>query len=336
MTVLKNREVRHFLFACVVIMVIGTGCAFFVEPLAGVITFLTTTIISISFMLFTMWRYREIRRLSDYLALVYTGGQPLDIRDNTEGELSILKNDIYKVTLTLSEQSELLKKDKRYLADALSDISHQLKTPLTSMFVMTELLGDTELPQEKREEFLANIHQQLERIQWLVSSLLKLSKIDAQAVSFKKDPVQVSALIDKAAAPLLISMELKEQQLIITCEDSIYWTGDFGWTAEALLNILKNCVEHTPSQGIIRISCTENPLHIEVTISDSGSGIAKEDLPFLFNRFYKGKNASPDSVGIGLAMAKTILQNQNANIYVESESGVGTQFTIKFYKQDAL
>jgi signal transduction histidine kinase len=334
--VLRNREIRHFLFACVVIVAIGTSCVFLVNPLAGVITFLTITIISICFMLFTMWRYREIRRLSDYLVRVYTGGQPLDIRDNTEGELSILKNDIYKVTLTLSEQSELLKKDKRYLADALSDISHQLKTPLTSMFVMTELLGDTELPQERREEFLANIHQQLERIQWLVSSLLKISKIDAQAVDFKKEQVQVSELIDKASAPLLIPMELKEQQLIITCEDSIYWTGDFGWTAEALLNVLKNCVEHTPTQGIIRISCTENPLHIEVAISDNGSGIAKEDLPLLFNRFYKGKNACQDSVGIGLAMAKTILQNQNANIYVESESGVGTKFTIKFYKQDAL
>src|SRR5699024_2448927 len=207
------------------------------------------------------------------------------------GELSILKNNIYKVTLMLAEQGELLKKDKIHLTEALSDISHQLKTPLTSMTVMVDLLSDPQLSSEKRSEFIHTIMRQLERIEWLVSSLLKLSKIDAGTAIFKQDQVFVQELIEKALDPVLIPIEIKEQTISITGDEKVSFIGDLNWTVEALTNILKNCVEHTQAGGRIALSFTENVLFTELIIQDDGKGIAKEDLPYLFNRFYKGKNA---------------------------------------------
>ncbi|EKN69809.1 integral membrane sensor signal transduction histidine kinase [Neobacillus bataviensis LMG 21833] len=284
-------------------------------------------------LIFTGWRYREIANLSRYLRQISGGDYSLDVRDNVEGELSILKNNIYKVTIMLSEQGSLLQQDKTQLTNAISDISHQLKTPLTSMMMMADLLSDTKLPSEKRQEFTRTIRIQLERIDWLVSSLLKLSKIDAGTVSFKKDQIAVKKLIQKALEPMLISMDIKEQTVSVEGDDSTSFVGDLNWTAEAVINILKNCVEHSPTGGKIVITFSENALFTEFIITDSGKGIAKEDLPYLFKRFYKGKNASEDSVGIGLAMAHSIITHQNGDIEVRSKTGEGTQFRIKFYKQ---
>jgi signal transduction histidine kinase len=271
--------------------------------------------------------------LSGYLRRIYGGDYSLDIRDNLEGELSILKNEIYKVTLILSMQAELLKTEKEQLGNALSDISHQLKTPLTSMMVMVDLLSYDDLKPDKRIEFTRNLELQLERMEWLLSSLLKLSKIDAGTVEFKKEPIKASELIQKAMKPLLIPMELKEQELIIEGDSLVSFLGDFNWTVEALINIVKNCIEHTQSGGTITINFLENPIYTEIHISDNGSGIDKEDLPFVFKRFYKGKNASEESVGIGLAMAKSIVASQNGDINVTSQKNLGTRFSIKFYKQ---
>lgn len=233
----------------------------------------------------------------------------------------------------LKEQSALLKQDKIKLTNAISDISHQLKTPLTSMMVMTDLLNDDKLPVTKRTEFTHNIQIQLERIEWLVSSLLKLSKIDAETVKFKKEAVTVKQLIQKALEPLLIPMDIKEQTLSVKGSDEVTFIGDLNWTAEAVLNILKNCVEHTPEGGMLSISFSENALFTEIVISDNGKGIHKEDLPYIFQRFYKGRNAGADSIGIGLAMAQSIVRSQNGDIEVKSEENLGTSFIIKFYKQ---
>jgi signal transduction histidine kinase len=230
-------------------------------------------------------------------------------------------------------QAELLKTEKEQLGNALSDISHQLKTPLTSMMVMVDLLSYDDLKPDKRIEFTRNLELQLERMEWLLSSLLKLSKIDAGTVEFKKEPIKASELIQKAMKPLLIPMELKEQELIIEGDSLVSFLGDFNWTVEALINIVKNCIEHTQSGGTITINFLENPIYTEIHISDNGSGIDKEDLPFVFKRFYKGKNASEESVGIGLAMAKSIVASQNGDINVTSQKNHGTRFSIKFYKQ---
>jgi len=281
------------------------------------------------FLTFTLWRYREVDKLSQYLVRVMQGEYSLDLRDNAEGELSILKSEIYKVTVMLSEQAAALRQEKVNLADALSDISHQLKTPLTSMFVMTDLLcGD--LPEAKRVEFTGKLRSQLERIQWLVTSLLKLSKLDAGTVVFRKDMISAQRLVLAACEPLQILMELKGQKLVVNCPQ-FQLSCDMNWTVEALVNILKNCVEHTPAGGEIRVHCHDNPLYTEITVEDNGCGIDKADLPYIFKRFYKGKNAGDDSIGIGLAMAQGIVESQGGSIDVRSSSD-GSKFMLRFYR----
>ena len=315
-------------------MLLSTGLAAFALSFQVALFTLITSIVLVScFFFFTRWRYREIERLSGYLRQISSGDYALDVRNNHEGELSILKNDIYKVTMMLSEQRSLLQEDKVKLTNAISDISHQLKTPLTSMLVMVDLVSDPNLDEMKRVEFTNNIRVQLERIEWLVSSLLKLSKIDAGTVAFKKESISAHQVIQKAVDSILIPVDIKQQNLQITGDDMITFVGDFNWTSEALLNILKNCVEHTQEGGTISLSYSENPLYTEMTIADNGNGIPKEDLPYIFKRFYRGKNAGDDSVGIGLAMAYSIVTSQNGDIEVTSEKDEGTEFKIKFYKQ---
>lgn len=331
---LRNREFRIFMVIAAVIAILATAsAAILFSSTVALFLFVIAIILFVSFVIFTKWRYREIERLSGYLRRIGSGEYSLDVRDNREGELSILKNEIYKVTLMLSEQSSLLQQDKIKLTDAISDISHQLKTPLTSMMVMADLLSDAKLEDSKRSEFTHNIQVQLERIEWLVTSLLKLSKIDAGTVTFKKEKVLVRDLIGKATGPLLIPMDIKEQTLIINGDEASAFIGDYNWTAEAIVNILKNCVEHTEEGGEIAITFSENPLFTEIVIRDNGKGIAKEDLPYIFKRFYKGKNAGEDSVGIGLAMAHSIISGQQGDLKAISEVGKGTRFHIKFYKQ---
>lgn len=330
---LRNREVRILLLMMCLISLIGIIISFFISTTAIVIVLMMSFLLIAVSLRFTHWRYKEIEKLSNYLRQISNGDYSLDIRDNYEGELSVLKNDIYKVTLMLSEQSLQLQKDKIKLTDAISDISHQLKTPLTSMMVMVDLLSDDELPSEKRREFTHNIQVQLERIEWLVSSLLKLSKIDAGTVVFKKEKVIIKDLIQKVLEPLLIPIDVKEQAVLVQGEETVFFLGDLNWTIEALINILKNCVEHTQVGGEISIYFGENMLFTEIIIADNGKGIQQEDLPFIFNRFYKGKSDNEDSIGIGLAMAYSIITNQQGDIEVKSEEGKGTEFRIKLYKQ---
>lgn len=332
-SILRNREIQILLLLMGTISLAGTILAASFALNTAIVTLITAALLIGCCFGFTYWRYCEIQKLSGYLRQISSGDYSLDVRDNQEGELSILKNDIYKMTLRLSEQSSLLQQDKIKLTHAISDISHQLRTPLTSMTVMADLLSEPELPMEKRREFTSNIRTQLERIGWLVASLLKFSKIDAGTVQFKKEAIFVKHLVQKALEPVLIPMDIKEQTIAVEGEDGVRFTGDLNWTSEAVLNILKNCVEHTPSGGRIAISFAENVLFTEIIIADSGKGIPKEDLPHIFKRFYKGKNASEDSVGIGLALAQSIITSQNGDIEVKSAAGKGTQFHIKFYKQ---
>lgn len=331
---LRNREIQQLITVLLLIAVIGcTLAGFFVSLLAAGIVFGVTLLMMSTTLFFTKWRYQEIEKLSGYLQQISNGNYKLDVRDNYEGELSILKSQIYKVTKMLSEQGTVLQEDKAKLTNAISDISHQLKTPLTSMMVMADLLSDRRLEDGKRAEFTRNIQVQLERMEWLVSSLLKLSKIDAGTIVFKKEKVLVALLVQKAVEPLLVPMDIKMQNMTIEGDEETAFLGDYNWTTEALINIIKNCVEHTPEGGEISVLYSENPLYTEIMISDNGKGIAKEDLPYIFKRFYKGKNAGDDSVGIGLAMAHSIVTSQKGDIVVNSQLGAGTTFRIKFYKQ---
>lgn len=330
---LINKEYKYFLFISIFIIIIsGISFAYLFSPVCAVLVCIIEVILVVIFIIYTNRRYDEIKRLNIYLMDVYTGGEVMDIRDNQEGELSILKNDLYKVTRTLKEQSLQLQKDKVFLADTLSNISHQLKTPLTSMMLMNDVMLDENLPSDKKQQFMQMTHHQLERMQWLVSSLLTLSKIDANTIIFKEDKIGAKELIDMAVESQLIPMEIKRQQLLIECDEHCYIKGDMKWLAEALLNIIKNCIEHTQEMGTIKIKCMSTPLFVNLVIQDNGEGISKEDLPHIFERFYKGKQTNKDSVGIGLAMAKALINQNHGKIEVTSHEKRGTTFMIQLQK----
>ncbi len=332
MWIWRNREIKRFLLIQGLLSIAGVIVVGFFSPTGAVVAAILTAALIGSAAFFNLWRYRELDRLSHYLMRISNGDYSLDVRDNDEGELSILKSEIYKVTVTLREQAETLKADKLEMSKALSDISHQLKTPLTSIFMMTDLLCDGNLPVERQAEFAGKIRSQLERTQWLVTALLKLSKLDAGTITFREDEVPVQLLIKKASEPLLILMELKHQDFCLHLGEGLNLKCDLNWTAEAVSNILKNCVEHTPEYGKVQIFCSANPLYTELIIADNGSGIERTDLPYVFKRFYKGRNAGDESVGIGLSMAKTIVNAQGGSLDVKSTKGEGTCFSIKFFK----
>lgn len=224
-----------------------------------------------------------------------------------------------------------MQKDKTYLADALADVSHQLKTPITSMTVMTDLLLEEDLPAEKRLEFLKGISAQLEKMQWMITTLLKISKFDADTAVLHKEPVELTAVVEQALAPFIIQAELRQMTLAVDCRQGQF-LGDRLWTVEAVQNIVNNCLKHMDNGGTLRLTGTQTSLYCQLVIADDGCGIEKEDLPHIFERFYKGKNAGADSVGIGLALSKSVLNRENATVEVQSTVGVGTTFTIRFYR----
>lgn len=284
------------------------------------------------FFFYNRARYNAIAALSSECDRVLHGEYHLDIDSGEEGELSILEHEIYKMTVTLREQADILKRDKIYLSDSISDISHQLRTPLTSLSLIHTLLRSPELAPEKRVSLTRDMGVLLERMEWLVAALLKISKLDTGTASFDQRAISVRELIAEASAPLAIPMEIRKQCLSIDCPEGITYTGDFAWSVEAMENILKNCMEHTPAGGTIQVSARETPIFTAITIRDTGPGIDPEDLPHIFERFYRGKNADPSSFGIGLNLARMIVLQQNGTIRAENLRGGGASFTIQFYK----
>lgn len=258
------------------------------------------------------------------------GDYSLQIDENSEDELSLLDNQIYRTAVKFREQAENSRKDKENLQKSLSDISHQLKTPLTSIIVMVEnILDDDDMPLEIRREFLNDIKHNTNTISFLVQSLLKLSKLDAEAVKFRYEQVEVKSIVDECIKNTAVMAEILGVRLETDCNDIIL-NCDRKWLCEAVTNIIKNCIEHSQN-GNIKITADQNKLYTKISIKDNGSGIDKEDLPHIFERFYKGKNSSDDSVGIGLSLAKTIIEKQGGYISVSSELNKGSEFVIKFF-----
>ena len=327
---MNDKEIRIvFIVSSVLTAVLSVICAFF-SKICAVLCLTLGIILIMIFAVVTKRRYKNLNDLNDYLSLVCKGIYDMNIDDNTEGELSILKNNLYKVITLLQSQNEYLKNDKLYLADSIADISHQLKTPLTSMMVMCELLENEENP-DKRQEFVAVINNQLSKMKWLITNILKISKLDADATEFKREEVSISKVLDDSLKPFVLTAELKNVAIQNGANDFVF-NGDESWTVEAVSNIVKNCLEHTNDGGKIIISSDSTNLYNKLTISDNGCGIAEEDLPHIFERFYHGKNSSKESVGIGLALAKTVFEKENASVSVESEQGIGSVFEIRFYK----
>lgn len=327
---MKNQEFKlMILVSAFCTVVFSAVCLFFCTP-AAVICFLLGTVLTAVFAVFTRQRYKKIEELNDYLSVVCSGNYELDVDDNAEGELSILKNNLYKVMILLRTASEEAKKDKIYLADSLADISHQLKTPLTSMIIMTEVL-ENETDCNKRADFIKIIEEQLSKMKWLITTLLKLSKLDADTADFNMKMLNCEDIIEKSLKPFALQADIRTISIKKNIEP-FEFKGDENWSVEALENIIKNCIEHTDDGGVLKITSKTNSIFNEIQISDNGCGIAHEDMPHIFERFYHGKNSSSESVGIGLALAKAVLSKENADIEAKSREGEGSTFTIRFYK----
>lgn len=329
---LKNKEIKLFIIISILLLGVISLLSFMINPLAGIITLLGGILLFTLFYLFTMWRYDKITKLSISINQMARGNYALDIRDSKEGELSILKDDIYKLTTRLSEKTWQLEKEKESLAEALSDISHQLKTPLTSLSMMVDLLENNDLPEEKKKEFLENMRSSLSRMEWLVIALLKMAQLDSNTITLRKEEVNVTDLLEEALEPLKVLMEIKEIDCEFSGDEKTTVTCDPLWTAEAISNILKNSGEHTPRGGHIKISWMDNPLYTSISIVDNGEGIPKEDIPHLFKRFYMKNQSGKNNIGIGLSLSLSILKKQDGDITVKSELGVGTTFDIRLYK----
>ena len=328
----RNYEVRRDFVIWLILFVVFTAAGFTLGHNTGLLVSACFLISGGLHFTVTYIRYTKIKRLSQALDALLHGNFHIKFENYREGELSILQNELDKMTLRLREQAEALTNDKLLLIDSTADISHQLRTPLTSMNLILSRLEEPQLDPRQRLSLVKDAERLVSRIDWLVSSLLKISKLDADTVKFRKEPVLLSQVIRQGSDPLLIPIELRQQNFTVKVEEGASFLGDLSWSTEALGNILKNCMEHTPVGGTISVEGFENPLFTEITISDTGSGIDPEDLPHLFERFYKGKDASEQSVGIGLALSRMIITKQNGTIKAENISTGGAKFTIRFYK----
>lgn len=308
-----------------------SGIALFFSWKLALILFIQGLLFSAAHLLITYKRYKDIEKLYEKINFAMTKDLSIDFSDYKEGELYILQSEIQKMVSRLKEQTIILQQDKVDLVDFLADVSHQIRTPLTSINLLINRLNEENVNPLEKKRRVKEIEKLLERMDWLITSLLKLSKLDANVASFQQKTVYIKDLIYQSIAPLEIAMELKEQQLNVTIEEDASFTGDLSWSTEAIGNILKNCIDHMPMGGLLEIQAKQNTIYTEIIIADTGPGILKEDLPHIFKRFYKGKLSKEGSVGIGLALARKIIAKQNGTIKVENRSPSGVKFTIKFY-----
>lgn len=274
---------------------------------------------------------KEINEVIKIIEEINNKNYSFKMKDINEEDLSLLKNEIYKTTIMLNEISEISKKDKKELEESLEDISHQLKTPLTSILIMIDtLLDDEDMDQNTREDFLRNMKREVMNINFLVKSILKLSRLDTNTVKFISKKESVKEIINEAILNVSLLSDLKNVKIETNLSDS-FIICDYKWQIEALTNILKNSIEHSYENNKVLIESSENNAYVKIIIKDFGTGIAKEDINHIFERFYKGKDSDYDSIGIGLALSKSIIEKQNGKISVES-SDDGTTFTIKYFK----
>ena len=274
-----------------------------------------------------MWiRKKEVEQLSEYVK-GYISGEELDIRDNREGAFSVLKNDIYSLVNKKNEQIKAIELERDILSDYMADISHQLKTPITSMMIMADLLEDAE--PEKQAEFIHNIRFSLNKMEWLVGALLKMAKLDAHVIDFVKKDVKASELVEAVKPSVAILLDVNNQTLELKNDCVI--NCDKRWTVEALTNIVKNAIEYSPKDQVIEIDSGTNPMYDWISVKDSGNGMSREQYAALFKRFENSTNEN--GFGIGMPLALSIVKGQGGTIDVDlGGEGQGTTFVVKFFK----
>lgn len=294
---------------------------------------LVTTDLSFALVFIVYLKYRQTRieKLTRYIQKLSNKEYSLDIEENSEDELNSLKNELYKITVMLKETADNSVASREALSASVSDISHQLKTPLTSISILLDNLNESEnMDNDTRKDFLKEISKQIKDMNFLVIALLQLSRLDAGVVEFLQEKVNLSNVMDEIKRNLEIMAEIRNVELSIQGKKDVYINGDYNWNKEAIQNIIKNAIEHTNSKVIVDIS--ENDIYCKIEIIDDGQGINKKDIKHIFERFYKASNSSEYSIGIGLSLAKDIIEKQNGYITVDSEVGIGTKFIVKYMK----
>ena len=285
------------------------------------------------FMRYVLIQEKELKEINEYIKEVNNKNYSLKIEDNKDGELSRLRNELYKTTVILREAAENSEEEKEKLSIAIADISHQLKTPLTSIRIMLDNISDNpDMPQEIREDFIQDISKQVEHMSSLVISLLKIAKFDAGTKKMENEEIDAKKLIDSVINNLAILIEIKEIEVITKIDEKAIFIADYKWQQEALTNILKNAIEHSQPKSNIYIIVENTSIFLKIKIKDEGQGIEQKDLKHIFERFYRAKNCNEDSIGIGLSLAKTIIEQNNGYIKATSEVGKGTLFEIKYIK----
>ena len=331
MNLLRDPEIKKELLVFLLLTVLLAGGLCFFSLWAGALALGGGLLFTGMHLLCLSRRCRDMETLSRELDAILHGQQELLLYQYKEGELSILLSQIRKMTLMLREQTEALTRDKEQLARSMADISHQLRTPLTSLHMSVALLSREDLSRQEALELLHGIKIALNRMDWLIEALLKMAKLEAGTAAFRADKLFAFTLMQKALEPLRIPLELRDISLHMQAGQEAF-TGDLLWSAEALGNVLKNCMEHTPDGGSITLRARETALFTEITVQDTGKGFAAEDIPHLFERFYRGQNAGEESIGIGLALARMVMTWQNGTIQARNAPEGGALFTLRFYK----
>lgn len=298
------------------------------------IIFFIVIIISIqlTFLKYNKSKDKEINKIARYIEEINKKNYTLHIDENSEDELSILKNEVYKTTIMLKEAADNSNKEKHQLKKSLEDISHQLKTPLTSILIMLDnIIDNPDMDAEIREDFIRDIKREIITINFFVQTILKLSKIDSNTIDFVKTENTIKEIIEQSIKKVSALCDLKNIKIEIEGNENSKIICDKRWQEEAISNIIKNCIDHSKENSKLIIKYDENEVYSTIIIKDFGEGISQKDLPHIFERFYKGENATSDSIGIGLSLAKAIIEEENGHILVDSDKN-GTQFTIKYLK----
>lgn len=307
----------------------------------------TSLLVTVTFTIYTVKRYRALSSMAENLDRVLAGERDICLRDMDEGELAILASEIDKTIARLNLTVDELQAEKLALSNALADISHQLKTPLTSIAISTELIRERLAERDDARDIVERLRlvQRLQgRVEDLVAALLKLARIDAGVIQLVQMPVDAAELVRKSYEPLAIAFDIADVAFESSIQQGAGFQGDLAWSVEALENILKNCMEHTPAGGRVRVIASEDVLACRIRVEDTGPGIAEADLPHIFERFYRGSNAgegtsevSPAGVGIGLSLAKSLITAQGGQLTAENLRGeqgaiIGAAFNLTFFK----
>jgi len=272
--------------------------------------------------------YIKLNRLTQASKEILASNYDVDIDEYKEGEFSKISYAFVQMRDVIKNQMNIINQEKEFLVRIMSDISHQLKTPLASTMIFNEIMLNKNLDEVQRNKFLKESKTQLERMEWMIKSLLKLSKIDAKAIEFRKNEINLNLVIKEVLASLDMLSKENNVEMVFEEHDKAVIYADGEWIKEALINIVKNSIEHSRDSSV-RVSIEKSKVFTKVIIKDNGQGIKKEDLPNIFNRFYKSNK--PNSVGIGLSLSKSIVESNNGYIEVSSELGVGSKFRIIFY-----